>query len=95
MEQILNIATYIDTYLFLMILLAGIFITKYTRTIKVIPNTYKVLIASTIMSVIAYYVQSCDGECVPKYVFTYPLATSFYEVAAKGLKNIINNKLGK
>ncbi|MDA8956147.1 hypothetical protein N9H19_00820 [Flavobacteriales bacterium] len=83
----------IDQYLFVMIILSGIFVTKYTQAYKKICNAHKVLIASTIISIISFYVSGCDSECYSKYLFTYTLATSFYEIAIKQLSGLIKTKL--
>ena len=81
--------TNIDKYLFALIILSGIFVTKYTKPIKNIRTTYKVLITSTIISIISFYINDCDFGCLPKYLITYTFATSFYEVIGKQLKNFI------
>ena len=85
----------IDQYLFMMILLSGIFVTKYTKAITAVPNVYKVLLIATLASVVSFYINECDKECLPKYLFTYTLATSFYEVAVKNLKGIIDKRFNK
>ena len=73
--------------LFLIIILAGIFITKYTKEIKFIANVYKVLIASVIFSVVFYFIDDCKTDCLVKYLITYLLATSFYEIFVKWVFN--------
>ena len=85
----------IDKYLFALIILSGIFITKYTKTIRKIRVTYKVLIASTIISIITFYINECDFSCLPKYVMTYTFATSFYEIFVRKIKALISNKLAE
>ena len=83
---------YIDWYLFGIILLSGMYVTKFTKALTVIPNTYKVLIAATLISVVAYFITDCDKECWPKYLFTYTVVTSFYEVFVKGIRRLINSR---
>lgn len=75
------------------IVLSGIFITKYTKKINIISNTYKVLIASVIISVIIYYVEDCSNDCLSKFIFTYLFATSFYEVIVKWIVNKVSQFL--
>ena len=72
----------IDKLLFVIIILSGIFITKYTEQIK-LSNVYKVLIASVIFSSIFYIINDCKQDCLNRYLLTYLLATSFYEVFVK------------
>ena len=77
----------ISMYLLLFIVLGGIFVVKYTKGITKVNNTYKVLIASVIFSIISYYIEKCNGDCLPKYLFTYLFATSFYELIMKTVVN--------
>lgn len=70
--------------LLFIILLGGIFVTKYTKEIQ-IKNTYKVLIASILFSIVFYFVDGCGSKCITMYLFTYLFATSFYEVLVKEL----------
>lgn len=84
MEQLNEFFTqYLDNYLFAIIILSGVFITKYTKSITSIQNVYKILIIATIVSVISFYITESDFGALPKYLFTYTLATSFYEVVGK------------
>lgn len=83
-ENILNyiitfFETNLDYNLFGLILLTGIFITKYTSNIK-IANRYKVLFSSIIISIIMYILEDCNKTCLNKYLFTYFFTTSFYEL---------------
>jgi len=84
MEQLNEfLAQYIDNYLFAIIILSGIFITKYTKSITIIETKYKVLIIATLASITSYFITESDSSYLPKYLFTYTLATSFYEVVMK------------
>lgn len=84
MEQLTQFLTqYIDNYLFAIIILSGVFITKYTKSITIIQTKYKVLIVATLASIAAYFITESDSSFLPKYLFTYTLATSFYEVVMK------------
>jgi hypothetical protein len=74
---------YIDFKLFIIIILSGIYITKYTKDFTKIKDVYKVLLSSIIFSVIFYFSTECKNECVIKYLITYLLATSFYEIFVK------------
>lgn len=73
------------------IVLSGIFITKFTKEIKV-KTTYKVLIASMFFSSLFYLIEGCGIRCLNNYLFTYLFATSFYElilkIALKKIKNL-------
>ena len=75
----------IDLKLLFIIVLGGIFITKYTKAITKPNNQYKVLIASVLVSAIFYFIEECQTECLSKYFFTYLFATSFYELIVKTL----------
>lgn len=84
MENLLTfLQEHLDYLLLSLIILTGIFITKYTKEITAIKNVYKVLIASIVISVILYFIEECDKDCLPKYLFTYFFATSFYELFVK------------
>lgn len=89
MEQItIFLGTYLDYYLLSLIILSGIFITKYTTDIK-INNTYKILISSILISSVFYFIEDCNKGCLNKYLFTYFFATSFYElIVSVGIKKI-------
>ena len=90
MEQVIQSLTeYVDNYLFAIIILSGVFITKYTKAITGISTVYKILIIATIVSGVSFYINGCDFDCLPKYLFTYTLATSFYEVVMKRLTGIV------
>lgn len=82
-----NITNFFESNLYLLLLsviiLSGIFITKYTKEITVIKDVYKVLIASIFISIILYFIDDCTKECYNKYIFTYLFATSFYELLVK------------
>ena len=86
----------IDYHLFFAIILGGIFITKYTKEITQINNTYKVFIASVFFSIVVYFVNECTRDCLSKYLITYLLATSFYELFVRTLtdfvKKTVDNK---
>lgn len=70
-------------YLLLAIILAGgLFITKFTKPIK-IKDTYKVLIASVVFSALFYIIDGCGQKCLNSYLFTYLFATSLYELIVK------------
>jgi len=73
----------INTYLFCVIILGGIYVVKYTKEYTKIKNVYKVLIASFLFSAIFYFMDDCKGDCVQQYFFTYLTATSFYELIVK------------
>ena len=91
MEQIILFLEKNVSYpLFIIIILSGIFITKYTKDLN-IKDAYKVLIASIVFSTIFYFIDDCKNECLQKYLITYLLATSFYELFLK----IIKEKIGK
>ena len=81
------------------IVLGGIFLTKYTKGCKFfgihISDAYKVLFASVILSLIFYYIESCGRECWPKYLFTYLFATSFYELIVKVLLDKVDKVVAK
>ena len=85
----------LDYSLFFVIILSGIFITKYTKDVKTIANVYKVLIASIIISTLFYFIEGCNKEYLKKYVFTYLFTTSFYELIAKTLIFNIRKALKK
>jgi len=86
MEQLNEfLVQYVDNYLFAIIILSGVFIIKYTKSITSIQNVYKILIVATIVSGVSFFINECDFACLPKYLFTYTLATSFYEVVMKWL----------
>jgi hypothetical protein len=74
---------YLDFKLFIIIILSGIYIVKYTTDFIKIKAVYKVLLSSIIFSVIFYFANECKAECVIKYLITYLLATSFYEIFVK------------
>jgi hypothetical protein len=74
---------YIDFKLFIIIILSGIYITKYTKNLINIRDVYKVFISSIIFSTIFYFANDCRNECIIKYLITYLLATSFYEIFVK------------
>ena len=95
MEKItLFIETNLNLYLLLIIVLGGVFIVKYTKGIKWIQNTHKVLIASIIFSSLFYFVNDCKSECFKQYLFTYLFATSFYELIVKLILKKIQKALG-
>jgi hypothetical protein len=74
----------INYQLLIIIILGGIFITKYTKNIFLsIGNTYKVLYASILFSTIFYFIEGCGKECYSSYFMTYLFATSFYELFVK------------
>ena len=79
-----------------LIILSGIFITKYSKSLTRIENVHKVLIATILISVAFYFVEDCDKSCLPKYLFTYLFATSFYELLVKiivdKITSILNSK---
>ena len=81
------------------IILGGIFLTKYTKGCKFfgihISDAYKVLVASVVLSVVFYFIESCGRNCWPKYLFTYLFATSFYELIVKVLLNKVDKVVGK
>lgn len=78
----------IDYYLFILIILSGLFVTKYNLGILKISNKYRVLIIATLVSVASYYINE-SGD-VGKYVITYALSTTFYELIVKSVKDKIN-----
>jgi len=95
MDTITNfIEININMYLLLLIVLGGIFITKYTKNFTRINDTYKVLIASIVFSIIFYFINECEENCLPQYLFTYLFATSFYEVILKAVIKKVNSTIG-
>lgn len=84
------IEAHLDLLLLSLIILSGIFITKYVSNNK-ISDVYKVLIASVFISIILYFVDGCTSECLKRYIFTYLFATSFYELIVKFFIEKINN----
>lgn len=96
MEKLIEFTTVnINTYLLLIIVLGGIFITKYTKAITKIPDAYKVLVASILFSGVFYAISDCKSECISQYLFTYLFATSFYELIVKAIINKVTAALGK
>ena len=85
----------INWYLLLIIVLGGIYITKYTKSITDIKNEYKVLIASVVFSTIFYFIDDCKTGCLPQYLFTYLFATSFYELIVKSVVNKLQGIFNK
>lgn len=84
MEHITNFFTEnIDTSLLFIIILGSYFIVKYTREYTKLKNVYKVFLASLIFATIFYFMDDCNGECAKRYMFTYLVATSFYELIVK------------
>lgn len=75
------------------IIFGGIFLTKYTEGLTIfnrkMGDSYKVVIASIVVSVIFYYLEGCGKECWIKYFITYLFATSFYELIVKWVVNKI------
>ena len=88
--------TYISTPLLLLIVLSGLFITKYTKGLLIsIKNSYKVLIVSILFSLGFYFFGECKTECIQQYIITYLFATSFYELLAKWLATRTEDAIGK
>lgn len=88
MEILINfLKANLSLQLLAIIIFGGIFLTKYTKGILLfghnIKDTYKVLFASVIVSIIFYFLDGCGKECLIKYFFTYLFATSFYELIVK------------
>ena len=93
MEKIILVITeYIHFPVLITIVVAGVFVTKYTNKIAFIHKRYKVLITSVVISVIFYLAEDCNADCLIKYIFTYFLTTSFYELIIKYVKKKINEK---
>jgi len=93
MENLTNfLQEYLDYQLLALIILSGIFITKYTVGIK-LNNTYKILISSIIISMALYLIEDCTKSCLNKYIFTYLFATSFYELIVRLFINKIKSKI--
>ena len=91
MEDILTFVNENLNYkLLLVIVLGGIYITKYSKRVTKIADVYKVLIASFLFSIIFYLISPCGRDCAHEYLFTYLFATSFYEVIVKEIINKIN-----
>ena len=82
----------INYTLLVIIILGGIFLTKYTKGVLIfnvnLKDSYKVLIASVIVSLIFYFID--DSPKVSQYFFTYLFATSFYELIVKWFLDKIN-----
>lgn len=90
MEKIAEfLITNVNAYLLFVIVLSGIFITKYTKEYTKIKDVYKVLLASVVFSVIFFLIDKDKGN-EHQYLFTYLLATSFYELFVKWIVNKIN-----
>lgn len=85
----------ISLYLMLLIIVSGIFVTKYTKEFWRIKDVYKVFLASLVFSFIFYFIDECEENCAPKYLFTYLLATSFYELIMKWFIDRLNKAFGK
>ena len=88
METLINFLNDNLSYqLLAIIIFGGIFLTKYTKGIlifgHIIKDTYKVLLASILVSITFYFLDGCGRECLVKYFFTYLFATSFYELIVK------------
>lgn len=93
MEQLMNFFNENINYtLLVIIILGGIFLTKYTKGVLIfnvnLKDSYKVLIASVIVSLIFYFID--DSPKVSQYFFTYLFATSFYELIVKWFLDKIN-----
>ena len=87
MDKVMEVLTqFIEPELFFIIVIMGFFTIKFTDPITFISKTYKVLISSTIVSIIWYFIVKCDTSCLPKYFMTYAFATTFYELIGKYLK---------
>lgn len=96
MEKLIEFITVnINTYLLFIIVLGGIFVTKYTKVIIFVEDVYKVLIVSVIFSVLFYLINDCESECLAQYLFTYLFATSFYELIVKYIINKISRFFGE
>ena len=92
MENLLTfLQEHIDYLLLSLIILTGIFITKYTKEMTKIKNVYKVLVASIVISIILYFIEDCTNECLQKYLVTYFFATSFYELFVAFILNKLKN----
>ena len=83
---------YIDLALMSLIVVGGVFITKYTADITRIKSVYKVLLMSIILSAIFYFVEGQNNELIIKYLITYLFTTSFYEVIVDFLLTKLNLK---
>lgn len=93
MEQLMNFFNENINYtLLVIIILGGIFLTKYTKGVLIfnvnLKDSYKVLIASVIVSLIFYFID--DLPKISQYFFTYLFATSFYELIVKWLLDKVN-----
>lgn len=84
---------HLDYLLLSLIIMTGLFVTKYTKKITIIKDAYKVLIVSIIISVVLYYIEGCSRDCLPKYLFTYFFATSFYELILRFFINRVSGFL--
>ena len=94
MENIITFFTeHLDYLLLSLIILSGLFVTKYSKGIESIADVYKVLIASVIISVILYFIEDCAKDCLPRYLFTYFFATSFYELIVKFIVNKVSSHI--
>ena len=85
---------YLDKLLFGIIILSGIYITKYTEAFPKIKSRYKVLFMSIIAAVVMYLIEDGGRLTLPRYIFTYFAATSFYEIIVKLITDKIKNKFG-
>lgn len=81
------LTTNINAYLLFVIVMGGIFITKYTREFTKIKDVYKVFLASILFSLIFYFFVDKSPENAHQYLFTYLVATSFYELIVKWVLN--------
>lgn len=93
MEQLMNFFNENINYtLLVIIILGGIFLTKYTKGVLIfninLKDSYKVLIASVVVSLIFYFID--DSPKISQYFFTYLFATSFYELIVKWFLDKIN-----
>jgi len=93
MEKLTDfVLNYIELTLLALIVIGGIFITKYTKDVTRIKNVHKVLIMSVLLSAIFYFAEGQNNEFIMKYLITYLFATSFYEVLVSYLLTKLNLK---
>lgn len=85
---------YLDKLLFGIIILSGIYITKYTEAFPKIKSRYKVLFMSIIAAVVMYLIEGGGRLSLPRYIFTYFAATSFYEIIVKWITDKIKKRFG-
>jgi hypothetical protein len=100
MEHILQLFTdCIDWTLVLIIVLSSFWVKKnFSEILPAISTPIKILLWSTLVSTLYYYVNFLTGifqlKDVACYMVTYFFATSFYEIIAKPILSMIQKYIG-